>query len=67
MTDQELVLDAIKKLKLIVSEYIKPGPGKDARKTLDILIFILQDGALADAMVQLEALEALKNSTGTAH
>jgi hypothetical protein len=67
VTDQELVLDAVKKLKLIVAEYIKPAPGKDARKTLDILIFILQDQALAKAMAHLEALDALKNSNGTAH
>jgi hypothetical protein len=67
VTDQELVLDAVKKMKLIVSEYLKPGPSKDARKTLDILILLLQDEALADAVVQLEALDALKNSNGTAH
>jgi hypothetical protein len=67
VTDQELVLDAVKKLKLIVSEYLKPGPSKDVRKTLDILILLLQDQALADAVTQLELLEALKNSNGTAH
>ena len=67
MTDQELVLDAVKKLQLIVSEYRKPGPGKDARKTLDVLIFILQDRALADAMAHVEGLEALKTTKGTAH
>jgi hypothetical protein len=67
VTDQELVLDAVKKLKLIVSEYLKPGPGKDARKTLDVLIFILQDQALANAMTQLELQETLRNTNGTPH
>jgi hypothetical protein len=67
VTDQELVLDAVKKLNLIVSEYLKPGSGKDAQKTIDILIFILQDQALAHAMAKLEGLEALKNTKGTAH
>jgi hypothetical protein len=67
VTDQELVLDAVKKLNLIVSEYLRPGPSIDARRTLDVLILILQDEALADAMAQLEALEALRNSNGTAH
>jgi hypothetical protein len=67
VTDQELVLDTVKKLHLIVSEYLKPGPSKDARKTLAALILILQDQQLADAVAQLEMLEALKNSNGTAH
>ena len=67
MTDQELVLDAVKKLKLIVAEYLKPGPSKNARKTLDVLILLLQDHALAEAMAHLEALEVLKNSNGTEH
>ena len=67
MTDQELVLDAVKKLKLIVSEYLRPGSSKDARKTLDVLILLLQDQALADAMTQLELQEALRNTSGTAH
>lgn len=67
MTDQELVLDAVKKMNLIVAEYIKTGSAKTAQTTLDVLILILQDQALADATAQLEALETLKNSNGTAH
>jgi hypothetical protein len=44
MADQELLLDALGKANLLISEYIEPGP-RDAQKTLDGLIFILQDGA----------------------
>jgi hypothetical protein len=53
VTDQELVLDAVEKLKMVVAEYLLLGPSKDARRTLDVLIFILQDEALADAMDRL--------------
>jgi hypothetical protein len=53
MTDQELVLDALTKASLVISEYIEPGP-RDAKKTLDALIFILQDEALAQAVARLE-------------
>jgi hypothetical protein len=56
MTDYELVLDALVKAKLNISEYVQPGP-RDARKvqnTLDALIIILQDQALADAVARLE-------------
>jgi hypothetical protein len=56
MTDYELVLDALAKAKLNISEYVQPGP-RDARKvqnTLDALIIILQDQALADAVARLE-------------
>ncbi|MEY2503271.1 MAG: hypothetical protein QOI07_3608 [Verrucomicrobiota bacterium] len=63
MTDQELVLDAINKTALVISDYIEPGP-RDARKvhsTLDALIFILQDQALADAVGRLE--KAQKDET----
>jgi hypothetical protein len=60
MTDQELALDAISKANLLISEYIEPGP-RDAQKTLDALIFILQDQALADAVGRLE--KAQKDET----
>jgi hypothetical protein len=53
VTDQELVLDAVEKLKMVVAEYLLQGASKDARRTLDVLIFILQDEALADAMDRL--------------
>lgn len=43
MSDQELVLDALHKAHLAISEYIKPGP-RDARATLDALILILDQG-----------------------
>lgn len=53
MTDQELVLDALTKANLVVSEYIEPGP-RNALATLDALILLLQDQALGDAVERLE-------------
>jgi hypothetical protein len=56
MTDQELVLDALSKANLLISEYVESGP-RDARKaqsTLDALIFILRDEALTNAAARLE-------------
>jgi hypothetical protein len=46
----------LNKANLIISGYIEPGP-RDAQKvqtTLDALIFILQDEALAQAVDRLE-------------
>ncbi len=54
MTDQELVLDALHKTSLIISEYIEPGP-RDAKKTLGALILILDDQALSEAVDRLKA------------
>jgi hypothetical protein len=54
MTDQELVLDALNKANVVVSEYLEPG-SCNVQTTLDALIFILQDQALADAVDRLEA------------
>ncbi len=53
MTDQELVLDALRKTSFIISEYIEPGP-RDAKTTLDALILILDDEALSQAVDRLE-------------
>jgi hypothetical protein len=53
MTDQELVLDALHKTSLIISEYVEPGP-RDAKTTLDALILILDDEALSEAVDRLE-------------
>lgn len=54
MTDQELVLDALHKTSLIISEYVEPGP-RNAKATLDALILILDDQALSEAVDRLEA------------
>lgn len=54
MTDQELVLDALHKAHLVISEYIVPGP-RNAQATLDALILILDDQELADAARRLGA------------
>ena len=59
MTDQELVLDALHKTSLIISEYIEPGP-RDPKATLDALILILDDQAVSDAVDRLEAGFGLK-------
>jgi hypothetical protein len=53
MTDQELVLDALHKTSLIISEYVEPGRC-DAKATLDALILILDDEALSEAVDRLE-------------
>jgi hypothetical protein len=55
MTDQELVLDALHKTSLIISEYVEPGP-RNAQVTLDALILILDDQALSEAVDRLEAV-----------
>lgn len=54
MTDQELVLDALNKTSLIISEYIEPRRPRNAQNTLDALILILDDQALGDAVDRLE-------------
>jgi hypothetical protein len=59
MTDQQLILDALHKAALVASEYIEPGP-RNAQTTLDALLLILQDQALADAVDRLEAGFGLK-------
>jgi hypothetical protein len=35
MTDQELVLDALHKASLVISEYIEPSRPRNAQTTLD--------------------------------
>jgi hypothetical protein len=46
------VLDALTKANLVLSEYIEPGPRAAAKvqSALDALIFIQQDGALAEGL-----------------
>jgi hypothetical protein len=55
MTDQKLVLDSLKKARLIISEYMKPDRPHDAKRTLDVLILILEDEVLGTAMDRLQA------------
>jgi hypothetical protein len=50
MTDQELVLDSLTKAKLVADEYTRPSAKRDASRTLNVLIFILQDEALGAAV-----------------
>jgi hypothetical protein len=59
MTDQELVLDSLMKARLIISEYIEPGP-RDAKRTLGVLILILEDEVLGTAMDRLQAASGVK-------
>lgn len=58
MTDQELVLDALNKTSLIISEYLEPLRSRNAQTTLDALILILDDQTLGDAVDRLEAKSA---------
>jgi hypothetical protein len=53
MTDQELVLTALRQAGEIIAEYLQPGP-RDAEKTMLRMIATLDTQQLAAATARLE-------------
>ena len=54
MTDQELIITALRQSGVIIAEYLEPGNKIDADETIARLIAILDRQDLAAAMDRLE-------------
>jgi hypothetical protein len=59
MTDQQLLIAAFHEAGWVVAEYLEPGP-RDADKTIQKLISILDRQDLAEAMARLENVHGLR-------
>lgn len=54
LSDEELTLYAIREAQLILADYIHPGP-RDAEKTINELLSVLDRGDVVEAVDRLEA------------
>jgi len=54
LSDEELTLMAIREAQLILADYIHPGP-RDAEKTLNELLSVLDRNDVVEAVDRLEA------------
>jgi hypothetical protein len=59
VTDQELVLAALRQVGVIVAEHLESGPG-DADEAITRLVAVLDTQELADAIKRLERWQGLR-------
>jgi hypothetical protein len=59
MTDQQLLIGALHEAGWVIAEYLEPGP-RDAEKTINKLIAILDRQDLAAAIDRLENAHGLR-------
>lgn len=55
LSDEELTLYAIREAQLILADHIQPGP-RDAEKTINQLLDVLDRDDVVEALDRLEAL-----------
>jgi hypothetical protein len=60
MTDQQLLIAAFREAGQVVAEYLEPGRPRDADKTIQELISILERQDLAAAMERLDHAHGLR-------
>jgi hypothetical protein len=58
MSDEELTLLAIREAQLILADYLLPGP-RDAERTIQDLLMILDRADVVEAVDRLEDLKRL--------
>jgi hypothetical protein len=61
LSDEELTLHAIREAQLILADYIHPGP-RDAEKTLNDLLSVLDRNDVVEAVDRLEASTGMRMS-----
>lgn len=59
MTDQEIVLEAIHRARVVLGNYIEPGP-RDCAQTISTLLKILDDEDVAAAVERLDRRRAIQ-------
>ena len=59
MTDQELLINAVREAQLILARYIEPG-ARDAKDTIDKLLSVLDRSDLVAAVDRLEGALGLR-------
>ena len=59
LTDEELTLHAIREAQLILADYIQPG-SRDAEKTMQQLIDVLDRNDVVEAVDRLEDVSGLR-------
>lgn len=61
LSDEELTLMAIREAQLISADYIHSGP-RDAEKTIDALLSVLDRGDVVEAVERLETWTGMRIS-----
>ena len=59
-SDQDLVLDAIEEAQRLLAEYVAPGPRRNPDETINMLLFLLDQGDVVAAVNRLRSESRLR-------
>jgi hypothetical protein len=60
ISDQDLVLDAIQEAQRLLAEYVAPGPRRNPDETINMLLFLLDQGDVVAAVNRLRSGSGLR-------
>jgi hypothetical protein len=60
MSDQDLVLDAIEEAQRLMAEYVAPGPRRNPDETINMLLFLFDQGDVVAAVNRFRSGSGLR-------